>query len=202
MYFLRLPCLFLAFFFSVSFAPAQTPAAEEPPNIVILFADDMGYGDLSSYGHPLIRTTHLDQMAAEGMRLTSFYVAASSCTPSRAALLTGRYPLRSGMPRVIFPKSRKGLPASEVTMAEALKVRGYRTMCVGKWHLGDSKKEFLPTGQGFDHYYGLITSNDMMPPWKNRCSPATIQRFSAHGGISGRPEPAYDPIYGGSCSIY
>ena len=178
MCFTRLVCLFISSFFLVSYAPGQSVSVEQVPNIIILFADDLGYGDLSSYGHPLIRTTQLDQMAEEGIRLTSFYVAAPSCTPSRAALLTGRYPLRSGMPRVIFPKSKKGLPASEVTLAEALKDQGYRTMCIGKWHLGDSKKEFLPTGQGFDHYYGLITSNDMMKPWVNTDVPLKIYRDS------------------------
>jgi arylsulfatase A len=178
MYFKQLAFLFIALYFSASYARGQSSSAEQAPNIVILFADDMGYGDLSSYGHPLIRTDRLDQMAEEGIRLTSFYVAAPSCTPSRAALLTGRYPLRSGMPRVIFPKSQKGLPASEVTLAEALKAQGYRTMCIGKWHLGDSKKEFLPTGQGFDHYYGLITSNDMMRPWVKTDVPLRLYRDS------------------------
>src|SRR5690606_26629657 len=115
------------------FAMAQSA---DPPNVVIILADDLGYGDLSSYGHPLIRTENLDSMADEGVRLTSFYAAASTCTPSRAALMTGRYPLRSGLPYVIFPKEDKGLPASEVTLAEALKGNGYQTMCIGKWHLG------------------------------------------------------------------
>ena len=178
MFFTRLVCFFISSFFLVSYAPGQSVSVEQVPNIIILFADDLGYGDLSSYGHPLIRTTRLDQMAEEGIRLTSFYVAAPSCTPSRAALLTGRYPLRSGMPRVIFPKSKNGLPASEITLAEALKAQGYATMCVGKWHLGDSKKAFLPTGQGFDHYYGLITSNDMMKPWVNTDVPLKIYRDS------------------------
>lgn len=92
---------------------------QKRPNIVILFADDLGYGDLSSYGHPVIRTPHLDQLAEEGIRFTSFYAAASICTPSRAALLTGRYPLRSGLQTVVGPDSRNGLPGSEVTIAEA-----------------------------------------------------------------------------------
>jgi arylsulfatase A len=149
---------------------------DKAPNIIIIFTDDMGYGDLSSYGHPLIRTENLDQMAREGIRLTSFYVAASSCTPSRAALLTGRYPLRSGLPHVIFPAEDKGLPASEITLAEALKAEGYRTMCVGKWHLGQTREEFMPTSQGFDHYYGVITSNDMMRPWVQTDVPLHIYR--------------------------
>lgn len=147
-----------------------------PPNIIIILADDMGYGDLSSYGHPLIRTENLDQMAREGIRLTSFYVAESSCTPSRAALLTGRYAIRSGMQFIIFPTDDYGLPASEVTLAETLKDQNYRTMCVGKWHLGQTKKEYMPTAQGFDHYFGLITSNDMMPPWVETDVPLRLYR--------------------------
>lgn len=166
----------IIFFCSISWAFGQNQSARPSPNIIILLADDLGYGDLSAYGHPLIRTKNLDQMANEGIRLTSFYVAASSCTPSRAALLTGRYPLRGGLPNVIFPKEEKGLPASEITIAEALKTEGYRTMCIGKWHLGQTKEEYMPTSQGFDHYYGLITSNDMMQPWVQTDVPLRLYR--------------------------
>ncbi|MBT5927103.1 MAG: sulfatase [Verrucomicrobia bacterium] len=138
--------------------------AGEQPNIVLIFCDDLGYGDLGSYGHPTIRTPNLDRMAGEGMRLTDFYSAASVCTPSRAALMTGRYPLRSGMcsdrRRVLFPDSLGGLPESEWTMAEALKSQGYATAAVGKWHLGH-RPQFLPTKHGFDSYYGIPYSNDM-----------------------------------------
>jgi len=134
------------------------------PNIVIIFADDLGYGDLGCYGHPSIRTPNLDRMAAEGMRFTDFYSAAEVCTPSRAALLTGRLPIRSGMcsdaRRVLFPGSKGGLPADEITIAEALKARGYATACVGKWHLGHLP-EYLPIRHGFDRYFGLPYSNDM-----------------------------------------
>src|SRR5688572_18153464 len=101
------------------------------PNFVIIFCDDLGYGDLGCYGHPSIRTPNLDRMATEGMRFTGFYAAECVCTPSRAALLTGRYPLRSGMcsdgRRVLFPNSKGGLPSEEITLAEALKAKGYRT---------------------------------------------------------------------------
>jgi arylsulfatase A len=139
-------------------------ASAATPNIVIIFADDLGYGDLGCYGHPTIMTPHLDRMAAEGIRFTQFYVAASVCTPSRAALLTGRYPIRSGMcsdkRRVLFPNSGGGIPASEVTIAEALKTKGYTTACIGKWHLGHLP-QFLPTSNGFDSYYGIPYSNDM-----------------------------------------
>ncbi|CAN5637644.1 sulfatase [soil metagenome] len=137
---------------------------ERPPNIVILFADDLGYGDLGCYGHPSIATPNLDRMAAEGQKWTDFYVGASVCTPSRAALLTGRLPIRSGMcssqRRVLFPDSAGGLPHTEVTLAEALKPVGYATACVGKWHLGHLP-EYLPTNRGFDSYFGIPYSNDM-----------------------------------------
>lgn len=146
------------------------------PNIIIILADDMGYGDLSSYGHPLIRTENLDKMAGEGIRLTSFYAAESSCTPSRAALLTGRYALRSGLQHILFPADNNGLAAYEITLAETLKGRDYRNMCIGKWHLGQTKDEYWPTSQGFDHYYGLITSNDMMPPWVETDVPLRLHR--------------------------
>lgn len=144
---------------------AAQSEAPERPNIVLLFADDLGYGDLSSYGHPTIRTPNLDRMARQGIRLTSFY-AAPSCTPSRAALLTGRYPIRSGMTHVLFPYSETGLPTSEITLAEALKAEGYRTMAVGKWHLGHLP-QYLPTNHGFDHFFGLPYSNDMHQAFRN-----------------------------------
>ncbi len=135
-----------------------------PPNIVVIFADDLGYGDLGCFGHPTIRTPNLNRMADEGMRFTQFYSAAPVCTPSRAALLTGRLPIRSGMcsniRRVLFPDSAKGIPASEITLAEALKSKGYATACVGKWHLGHLPP-YLPTANGFDSYFGIPYSNDM-----------------------------------------
>jgi len=140
---------------------------EGPPNIVLLFADDMGYGDLQCYGHPLNRTPNLDRMASEGLKLTSFYVAAPVCSPSRAAILTGRYPMRTGMHHNTGPGSWRGLPAAEVTIAEILKSAGYQTKAIGKWHLGDTREEYLPTSQGFDEYFGLPYSNDMIPPWVN-----------------------------------
>jgi len=137
--------------------------AAETPNIVIIFADDLGYGDLGCYGSPTIRTPHLDQMAAEGLRFTDFYSAAEVCTPSRAALLTGRYPIRSGMcgdRRVLFPNSKGGLPPSEFTIAEALRDKGYATAHLGKWHLGIHEGS-RPLDQGFERSFGLPYSNDM-----------------------------------------
>ena len=138
--------------------------ADAKPNIIVIFADDMGYGDMSNNGHPTIRTPHLDRMTAEGQKWTSFYSASPVCTPSRAALLTGRYAVRSGMESaahgVLFPESRGGLPASEVTLPEMLKEAGYATGMVGKWHLGHLP-EFLPTRHGFDSWYGIPYSNDM-----------------------------------------
>ncbi len=145
--------------------PSVSMAGAEPkPNFVVIFADDLGYGDLGCYGHPTIATPHLDRMAAEGQKWTDFYSAAPVCTPSRAALLTGRLPIRSGMcddrRRVLFPNSAGGLPQKEITLAEALKDVGYATACIGKWHLGHLP-EFLPTSQGFDSYFGIPYSNDM-----------------------------------------
>ena len=146
---------------ALSAASGQAP---RPPNIIIIMADDLGYGDLGCYGHPSIRTPNLDRMAAEGMRFTDFYSSAPVCTPSRAGLMTGRLPVRTGMSsntrRVLFPDSAGGLPADEITIARALKSRGYATACVGKWHLGHLP-QYLPTRHGFDFYFGIPYSNDM-----------------------------------------
>jgi arylsulfatase A-like enzyme len=141
-----------------AFLPARAKASSAP-NIVILLADDLGYGDLGCYGHPTIRTPNLDRMATDGMKFTQYY-AWCYCSPSRAAILTGRLPIRSGLNRVLGPNSVGGIPDEEITLAEALKSRGYATMCVGKWHLGHLTR-YLPRRHGFDHYFGIPYSNDM-----------------------------------------
>ncbi len=145
-------------------APLLAPAATtKPPNIVLIYCDDLGYGDLGCYGSA-IKTPNLDRMAAEGVRFTQFYSANPVCSPSRAALLTGRYPTRVSVPRVLFPTDKTGLPDSEMTIAQMLKPQGYKTMCIGKWHLGHLP-QFLPTNRGFDNYFGIPYSNDMSPRW-------------------------------------
>jgi arylsulfatase A-like enzyme len=135
--------------------------ASRPPNIVLVFTDDQGYGDLSCYGHPTIHTPHVDALAAGGTKLTQFYVASPVCSPSRAALLTGCYPKRVGMHKhVIFPDYDYGLHTDEVTLADLLRGEGYATGCFGKWHLGH-RPGLLPTDQGFDVFAGVPYSNDM-----------------------------------------
>ncbi len=140
---------------------ATARAMPQSPNIVVIVCDDLGYGDLSCYGSN-IATPNLDRMAQEGIRFKHAYSAAAVCTPGRAALLTGRYPNRYGMPRVIDPEEDNGIPDTETTMAQMLKDAGYATMCVGKWHLG-SKLPYLPTKHGFDGYFGVPHSVDMHP---------------------------------------
>ena len=142
-------------------SPKENP--ELAPNVVVIFTDDMGYGDLECYGNPNIATPNINQLAREGVRFTSFYAAASVCSPSRAALLTGRYPIRN-VPSNFGPTSTDGLPLEEVTLASILKSNGYNTYAVGKWHLGH-ENAYLPTNRGFDAFYGLPYSNDMILPW-------------------------------------
>ncbi len=159
---------FLLFFILIIFIECNPPGDQSKstkPNIIIIFTDDLGYGDLGIYGHPTINTPNLNKMAMEGLKFTQFYTGASVCTPSRAALLTGRLPVRYGMvsdqTRVLFPFSYGGLPKDEYTIAESLKERGYTTAMIGKWHLGHLP-EHLPVNHGFDYYFGIPYSNDMM----------------------------------------
>ncbi len=142
--------------------------AAERPNVIIILADDLGYGDLACYGHPTFKTPHVDQMAAEGARLTRFHTPMAFCAPTRAALLTGRYPFRCGMngnptPDATPAADELALPASELTLAHLFKQAGYATGMVGKWHLGHKRPEQYPTGRGFDEYLGILYSNDMRP---------------------------------------
>jgi arylsulfatase len=174
-------CRLLIWFFAIMLLlPAATRAtraaraADRPPNIVLIFADDLGYNDLGCFGAPLIKTPRIDKMAAEGIRFTDFHVAAAVCTPSRAALMTGCYAQRVSLgevpqkvgsaksARVLYAQSPYGLNPAEITVAEVLQSAGYATGMVGKWHLGDAKA-FLPTRQGFDSYFGIPYSNDMEP---------------------------------------
>ena len=146
---------------------AAAPPEAGTPNFIVILCDNLGYGDVGCFGSKKNRTPHLDRMAAEGMRFTSFYVTSGVCTPSRASLMTGCYPRRVNMHvgsrggLVLFPVSPKGLSPAEVTLAEVLKKRGYATACIGKWHLGD-QPPFLPTARGFDTYFGIPYSDDMV----------------------------------------
>jgi arylsulfatase A-like enzyme len=141
---------------------ATASAGDRPPNVVLVFADDLGYADVGVFGAEGFRTPHIDRLAAEGVRLTDFYVAQAVCTASRAALLTGAYPQRVGLIGAVDHRAGHGISADETTLAEMLKRRGYATAIYGKWHLGHLPS-FLPTRHGFDEYYGLPYSNDMWP---------------------------------------
>lgn len=184
---------------------AQTLAQQQEtikgqPNFIVIFTDDQGYGDLGCYGSPDIRTPNIDRMAAEGIRFTCFYGAPFS-GPSRAQLMTGCYPARVSHAGNPGPSSPTGLNPDEITIAELLKEKGYATMCIGKWHLGDAP-EFLPTSQGFDSYFGIPFSNDMwryhprMAPQESDDSlMVAIRHRAAYTGFAG--EGSYYPPNGG-----
>ncbi len=149
-------------------AAASHQSGEEPrvmvplPNLVLIVADDLGWGDLGTQGARWIRTPNLDALATRGVRFTQAYSAAPVCSPSRAALLTGRYPIRTGITRVLKPHSLTGIGSQELTLAELLRQAGYATAIVGKWHLGD-RHPYLPLQHGFDEFFGMPYSNDMKP---------------------------------------
>ena len=143
-------------------------------------ADDLGYGDLGCYGGTEIRTPALDRIASEGVRLTEFYTPAPTCSPARAALLTGRHPLRTGVTRVFVPKEVQGLPAAELTLAEHLQDVGYATACIGKWHLG-GRQQHRPQRHGFDEFFGVLYSNNMV--WLERLQWPRIELFDGSRSI-------------------
>lgn len=168
-------CLACLLCFGLWFNGVAAQERTNTPNIIIFFTDDQGYNDVGVFGSPKIKTPHLDQMAADGMRFTDFYSASPVCSPSRAALLTGAYPPRVGVPRVLWPNLEGGLSSNEVTIADLLKQKNYTTSCIGKWHLGDEAK-YLPTNQGFDFYYGIPFSNDMSANPSAKVSPSIEYR--------------------------
>lgn len=186
-------------------APFARAAAK--PNIVILFCDDLGYGDLGCYGNPTILTPNLDHMAETGMRFTQFYSASCVCSPSRASLLTGRYPMRTGTINVYFPNPTKGLDTKEILLPQILDKLGYATACIGKWHLGNAP-QYLPTHRGFDFYYGIPYSNDMnlaldLPFAPNArlregMTMARIRNFIRKGPKDRRPPPREVPLMEGT----
>ena len=144
--------------------PAMAEPAR-PPNIILILADDLGYGDVGAYGAELIKTPHIDRLAEEGVRLTDFYASSNVCSPSRAGLLTGRYAVRDGLAaRTVSVNDTRGLPDGATTMATLLKEQGYRTALIGKWHLGHHTEAQRPNAQGFDLFYGLLHPNDEEQP--------------------------------------
>jgi arylsulfatase A len=184
-----MPMMALAVLFcGVATGVAEALAQKTKPNFVIIFIDDMGYGDIEPFGSQQNKTPNLTQMATEGRKLTSFYVASPVCTPSRASLMTGSYPQRVGLEKgsghiVLFPGDPHGLHPDEITIAETLKKAGYATGCFGKWHLGD-QPQFLPTSQGFDTFFGIPYSNDMWPPLKRfQCPDLPLMRDTKVAGL-------------------
>ena len=158
---------------------SSSPKKEQTPNIILIFMDDMGYGDLSCYGAVNYRTPNIDKLATEGIRFTNFLAAQAVCSASRAALLTGCYPNRIGISGALMPTSKNGINSNEITLAEMLKQKSYATGIFGKWHLGHHK-EFLPLQHGFDEYVGLPYSNDMWPVYYDGKPATPTQHMSAY----------------------
>ena len=145
---------------SASSSQSSAESTKRQPNFVVIFADDLGYGDIGAFGSTTINTPNIDRMATEGAKFDQFYAASPVCTPSRAALLTGRYPIRQGIHKVFYPESLQGMDPEEITISEMLKTVGYTTGLVGKWHLGHHD-QYMPWNQGFDEFFGVPYSNDM-----------------------------------------
>jgi arylsulfatase A len=179
--------LALAAVAALATAVSAQPAASRPPNVVLVYADDLGYGDLGAYGAARIRTPHVDRLAREGVRFTDFYVAQAVCSASRAALLTGAYPNRVGILGALFPTSENGIADGETTLAEVLKARGYATAIYGKWHLGH-RPAFLPTRHGFDDYLGLPYSNDMWPNHPEKMKFPPLPLYSGDAVLTVNPD--------------
>jgi arylsulfatase A len=185
----RLALVFAAVLFAhAGVVAAQAPVSPQRPNIVFILADDLGYGDLASYGHPTHRTPNLDAMAREGVRATSAYAPSPSCSPTRASLLTGRYAFRVGVRAPFAPLSEGGLRAKEhVTLPQILKASGYRTMAVGKWHLGD-RPGMRPLDHAFDRFVGLLYSHDYKDPFVQ--TPEKLALWDGERRRVEEPDPA------------
>lgn len=170
----------------------QIQAEERKPNFIIILTDDQGYGDLGCFGGQHVSTPHIDQMAREGVRLTSFYVAGPVCTPSRAALMTGCYPRRVGLPYVLLADSPTGLNPNETTVAKVLKKADYATALIGKWHLGD-RADFSPLHHGFDHFWGIPYSHDIHPynPLQERFQFPPLPLYDGNQIIETEPDADY-----------
>ena len=179
--------LILAALVAVAAGTGAQPNPPRPPNVVLVYADDLGYGDIGVYGAPRIRTPHIDRLAADGVRFTDFYVAQAVCSASRTALLTGAYPNRVGILGALFPTSKIGIAEGETTLAEVLKARGYATAIYGKWHLGHLPP-FLPTRHGFDDYFGLPYSNDMWPSHPERMKFPPLPLYSRDAVLTVNPD--------------